>query len=169
MFPGPRLESSRMNDREQDRVALPLLDRLMSDSPQTRAGRGDSMRDLKASLCRDLTALLNTRRAEQDFDPAFEESANSILTFGIMDFTAFNLRNRIDQEAVRLSIERSIRRFEPRLANVSVTVQDTDPVRPMLRFEISAVMRINGCSEDVYFDAALYRDSRRISVSGGNA
>jgi type VI secretion system protein ImpF len=169
MFPGPRLETTRINDREQDPVALSLLDRLTSDSPQKRAARGDRMRELKASLCRDLTALLNTRRAEQDFDPAFEESANSILTFGIMDFTAFNLRNRIDQDTVRLSIERSIRRFEPRLSNVSVTVQDTDPVRPMLRFEISAVIRINGYSEDVCFDAALYRDSRRVSVSGGNA
>jgi type VI secretion system protein ImpF len=168
MFPGPRLENGRMKDREQDLVAS-VLDRLRSDSPQTRAGRGDPMRELKASLCRDLTALLNTRRAEQDFDAAFEESANSILTFGIMDFTAFNLRNRIDQETVRLSIERSIRRFEPRLTNVSVTVEDTDPARPMLRFEISAVIRINGYSEDVYFDAALYRDSRRVSVSGGNS
>ena len=127
------------------------------------------MRELKASLCRDLTGLLNTRGAEQDFDSAYEQSANSILTFGIMDFTAFNLRNRIDQETVRLSIERSIRRFEPRLTNVSVTVEDTDPARPMLRFEISAVIRINSYSEDVRFNAALYRDSRRVSVSGGNA
>lgn len=169
MFPGPRLETNRTKDREQDPIALSLLDRLTTDSLQRRSGRGDRMRELKASLCRDLTGLLNTRRAEQDFDPAYEESANSILTFGIMDFTAFNLRNRIDQETVRLSIERSIRRFEPRLTNVSVTVEDTDPARPMLRFEISAVIRINSYSEDVRFDAALYRDSRRVSVSGGNA
>jgi type VI secretion system protein ImpF len=169
MFPGPRLETSRTKDREQDPITLSLLDRLTTDSLQPHSGRGDRMRELKASLCRDLTGLLNTRRAEQDFDSAYEESANSILTFGIMDFTAFNLRNRIDQETVRLSIERSIRRFEPRLTNVSVTVEDTDPARPMLRFEISAVIRINSYSEDVRFNAALYRDSRRVSVSGGNA
>ena len=53
----------------------------------------EEMRQFKAALCRDLAALLNTRRAEQDFDPAFEQATNSLLTFGVADFTSFNLKN----------------------------------------------------------------------------
>lgn len=76
---------------------------------------------IKAYLCRDLGDLLNTRRAEQDFDIAFEEASNSLLTFGIPDFTSYNLKNTADQEKIRISIERAIRQFEPRLARVKVS------------------------------------------------
>ena len=90
----------------------------------------EQLREFKAALCRDLSALLNTRRAEQDFDPAYEEATNSLLSFGIADFTSYNLKSGVEQEQVRRSIERAIRQFEPRLARVSVSIEEPDPVRP---------------------------------------
>src|SRR4051812_49334551 len=84
------------------------------------------IRSMRESLCQDLTALLNTRRAEQEFDPGFDEAANSVLTFGIADFTSLNLTSGSDRERVRRSIEWAIRRFEPRLAHVSVTLDESN-------------------------------------------
>jgi type VI secretion system protein ImpF len=154
-------------------IHLSLLDRLTDLQPESKAeGRmspWEEMREIKAGLCRDLSALLNTRRAEADFDPEFEQATNSILTFGVTDFTALNLKSRVEQDRVRLSIERAIRQFEPRLTRVAVTVEEADALRPVLRFEVSALLRIDPGGQAVLFDATLYRDSRRIAVTGADS
>jgi type VI secretion system protein ImpF len=129
----------------------------------------EQAREYKRSLCRDLSALLNTRRAEQDFDPIYTEATNSLLSFGITDFTSYNLKSGVEQDQVRRSIERTIRQFEPRLARVSVSMDEPDPVRPVLQFQIDALLRLGPTDEPVLFDVALHRESRRIAVSGGNA
>ena len=152
-------------------IALSILDRLTDLDPDSTVERRphawEEMRDLKASLCRDLAALLNTRREEQPFDPAYEEATNSVLTYGVTDFTSYTLTNGIEQELVRLSIERAIRQFEPRLTRVNVSLEEPSAVKPVLRFQIEAVLRADA-RESVAFDVTLHRDSRRMSVSGAD-
>ena len=120
--------------RHQAGVTLSLLDRLFDLQPESQAeaplSSWEQLRQLKASLCRDLSALLNTRRAEEDFDPAYTEATNSLLSFGIVDFTSYNLKSGAEQDQVRRSIERAIRQFEPRLARVSVSLEEPDPLAP---------------------------------------
>lgn len=159
-------------DREAG-ITLSIVDRLTDFEPDSKLeGRSSSwedMRALKAAVCRDLAALFNTRRAEQDFDKGYEQATHSLLTFGVADFTSFNLMNSFEQERVRRSIEHAIRQFEPRLARVTVSLEEPDSLRPVLRFQIDAMLRIGPNSEAVLFDATLYRDSRRIDVSGANS
>ena len=154
-------------------MALSLLDRLIDLEPdskeEARSSYWEEMRQLKAALCRDLAALLNTRRAEEDFPPGYEEATNSLLSFGVTDFTSYNLKGPIDQERVRLSIERAIRQFEPRLARVTVSMEEPESLRPVLQFQIAATLRIEPAAEPVVFDVTLQRDSRRVSVSGGTS
>jgi type VI secretion system protein ImpF len=154
----------------QPELTPAILDRLFDMNPGSTRERSvtswERARDLQAALARDLTALLNTRRAMADFDPAFEESTNSLLTFGIVDFTSYNLKNGIEQERLRKSIERAIRQFEPRLERVSVTLEETDQTRPIVRFQVSAVLRTEA-QEPVVFEAIVHRDTRRVAVSGG--
>ena len=154
-------------------IAFSLVDRLIDLHSETQHDAPitswEEERELKASLCRDLTALLNTRRAEQDFDSAYAESTNSLLSFGITDFTSYNLKSGAEQEQVRRSIERAIRQFEPRLARVEVSIEEPDPLLPVLQFQITALLRIEAGAEPVVFDVTLQRESRRVAVSGGNA
>lgn len=147
---------------QEKQVGAPLsiLDRLTEQDGPLDAWRG---------LCRDLSALLNTRRATSDFDPAYEQTTNSVLGFGVADFTSLNLKNELDQEHVRVSIERAIRQFEPRLTHVTVSVEEPDPLKPVLRFHISAVLAFDDPGEPVLFDVTLQRDSRRFIVSGANS
>ena len=151
-------------------ITMSLLDRLLDSQHESQQeapqGPWEQLREFKNSLGRDLTALLNTRRAEQDFDPAYEEATNSLLSFGITDFTSYNLKNGVEQEQVRRSIERAIRRFEPRLTHVSATIEAPDPLRPVLRFQVEALLRIGPSAEPVVFDVSLYRESRLMAVSG---
>lgn len=163
-----------MQAEEQDAgVTLSLLDRLTDPEPdsttEAQLSSWEEMRQFKESLCRDLAALLNTRRAEEDFDPVYEQATASLLTFGVIDFTSYNLKTEGEQETVRRSLERSIRQFESRLTRVTVAVEELDPLRSVLRFQVKALLRVEGTSEPVLFDVALHRESRRISVTGANS
>jgi type VI secretion system protein ImpF len=159
--------------QHQAGISLSLVDRLLDLQPESQVeaplNSWEQLRVYKTSLCRDLSALLNTRRAERDFDPAYEEATNSLLSFGIVDFTSYNLKSGDEQEQVRRSIERAIRQFEPRLSRVSVSIEEPDPLRPVLRFQIEALMRIGPADEPLMLDVSLHRESRRMAVSGGNA
>lgn len=161
------------SDTRQVGTVFSLLDRLIDLQPELQQevpqSSWEQAREFKASLCRDLSALLNTRRAERDFDPAYEESTSSLLSFGITDFTSYNLKNGVEQEEVRRSIERAIRQFEPRLAGVEASVEEPDPLKPVLQFQITALMRVEDGSEPVVFDVALQRESRRMAVAGRSA
>jgi type VI secretion system protein ImpF len=150
-------------------MEISFIDRFVSSKTTRRPENAwQEMRELKASLCRDLTDLLNTRRAEKDFDPKFAHCSNSLLKFGIPDFTSFDLQNTADQERVRLSIERAIRQFEPRLVRVRVTLKPPSATQPRLQFIIDAQLREDGESEEVSFDAAVLKETRRIAVSEEN-
>ena len=157
---------------EQLGVRLSILDRLTDLEPDSQREAPltpwEALRQFKTALCGDLAALLNTRRAEEDFDRSYQETTNSLLTFGVTDFTSLNLKNSLDQERVRRSMERAIRQFEPRLTRVAVTIEPPDPLKPVLRFQIAALMHTAPGGEAVLFDAALYRDSRRFTISGAD-
>ncbi len=159
-----------VGDEMQSELTPTLLDRLMDRNPRSSRDEavsvGEQARELRSALCRDLAVLLNTRRASEDFDGRYEEAANSVLSFGITDFTSHNLKKGVQQEQLRKSIEQSIRRFEPRLDHVEVTLQESDAGRPVLRFQVSAVLRTRN-QDAVFFEATLHRDSRRFGVSGG--
>jgi type VI secretion system protein ImpF len=122
--------------------------------------------DAKASLRRDLAALLNNRCQERDWHTVFEQAAASVLEFGVVDFTSYNLNSSIDQERVRCSIERAIRQFEPRLARVVVTLVQLEPLHPVLNLRIEAELAGGDRLEPISIDGALDRASRRILVQG---
>ncbi len=149
-------------------MPLSLLDRLANPEPARPKLNSHSleyMRQLKESVCRDLTALLNTRRVE-DFAESFGESTKSLLTFGVVDFTSFNLTSEVDQERVRYSVERSIRQFEPRLTRLAVTLEQADSSNLVLHLRIEAFLRSESRREPVSFGVDLHRESRRMVVSG---
>lgn len=149
-----------------------LLDRLTrSDLPPTdrAAFRSDTDRQLRAYLLHDLTDLLNTHRAEDVVDPVYEEASKSILNFGLSDFTSSNLNSTLDQERVRQSIERAVRAFEPRLSNVSVALEQPEPLHPALQLRIEAVLRAEDSSLPVLFEATIHRATRRISFTGARS
>ncbi len=102
-----------MGQNEIEIVGTPsILDRLVDLEPDSKKEAQPSSweveRQFKEALCRDLGAILNTRRAEEDFDPAYEEATNSLLTFGVIDFTSYNLKDELEQDRLRRDIGRAI-------------------------------------------------------------
>jgi type VI secretion system protein ImpF len=150
-----------------------LLERLTDHSPDSREenplSRLQEVRVLKASLWRDLNALLNTRRKEEEIPEEFTEANRSLLTFGLPDFTSYSLKSPLDQNRLRRALEAAIRRFEPRLEKVTVTLESTGETDPGLRFRVDALLRVEPVPEPISFETLLQPGSGRFVVAGGTS
>jgi type VI secretion system protein ImpF len=142
------------------RVQAPLLDRLIDEAPDQQrdppSSVADTMASLRQSVRRDLESLLNARRRWRSWPKSLTELATSPMGFGIPDFAsgAFNDVKRRDE--LRLEIEDTIRRFEPRFLSVRVhLVEGREQLETTLRLRIDAVMHAEPAPEAVTFDTLV--------------
>ena len=145
-------------------VSGSLLDKLVPHE-DTRMSRS-SADSIEASIIRDLEMLLNTRREELLVPPEFEQTATSIVNFGIPDLSKCgSLRLGPEQTKLCRWIEDAIRNFEPRLGNVAVRVLDRENVNPVLRFRVEAKAEFT--ARRVAFELGLKRDSGELAILPG--
>src|ERR1700744_4026257 len=105
-----------------------LLDRLLDDAPELSVDpprtRQAQARDALDSIRRDLEALLNTRRLHITPPLGLTQLRQSLLSYGMADFIGANMVTREQRQVFAAKIEESIRIFEPRFRNLSVSVLD---------------------------------------------
>jgi type VI secretion system protein ImpF len=107
-------------------------------------------------VTRDLEALLNTRRERfEDLPPEFTEARQSLVNYGLPDFSALSLQSLEDRNRIRRVLEQTIALFEPRLTRVRVTLEAPRAHEQTLRFRIDAMLRVEPAPEPVTFDATL--------------
>ncbi|MCS7314546.1 MAG: type VI secretion system baseplate subunit TssE [Bryobacterales bacterium] len=147
-----------------------MLDRLIDSEPARQAEapltRAQSLRRLKAAVKRDLEWLLNTRRTIQEAPSGATELERSVYHYGLPDFTGFSLRSTRDQQKIVKMLESTIAQFEPRLANVRVTMEPVSENARLLRFVIEGLLRVDPAPERVSFDTVLELSSGRYLVMG---
>jgi len=154
-----------------------ILDRLTDDDPENSAepsqSRGQLLRDLKASVRRDLQNLLSTRRRCVAHPPELDELKKSLVNYGVRDFTGHNFtassdghRQASDREILRSEIENSIRLFEPRFKTVRVRLLDNAvPEDRTVRLRIDAVLHAHPTPEPVRFDSLLEPSNCSVKVT----
>jgi type VI secretion system protein ImpF len=96
------------------------------------------------------------------------ELKSSLIAFGLPDLQVQNLGAPSQQEDCRRRIEDAIRRFEPRLREVSVEILKSDPDarERTLRFRIDAIMDVAETAEAVIYDTFLDPVSGGVLFSG---
>src|SRR5262245_29795528 len=149
--------------RNDDVQIVPsLLDRLLDDEPEkTRleeplSRRFQSISQLKHSVARDLEALLNTRQETlEELGSEFTELNSALVTYGLPDFTSFNLSSDRDRLRVRRALEHAIMTFDKRLEDVRVILEEPRLNDRTLRFHVEALLHVEPASEPVIFDAVL--------------
>lgn len=151
-------------------VTLSVLDRLIDLEPKSQAEapltRAQSLRRLKASLKRDLEWLFNTRRTVQEAPSTARELERSLYHYGLPDFTGLSLRSTRDRQKITKMLEATVAQFEPRLANVRVTMESVPENARRLRFLIEGLLRIEPAPERVSFDTVLELSSGQYQVLG---
>jgi type VI secretion system protein ImpF len=156
-------------DEGKREIVPSLLDRLIDDHPEVSrepwTSRFYDIRQLEASVARDLEMMLNTRQERlSELPPEFAEVNKSLLFYGLPDFTSYNLLAPDDRNRLRRSIETAITRFEPRLQRVRVTMEMPNQTDRLLRFRIEALLRIDPAAEPVAFDTVLQLQTQEYSV-----
>ena len=146
-------------------IVASLFDRLTDYEPRNSREVAppdwEQLRAHKLSVARDLTNLLNTRRSANDIPEEFEQTRQSLVAYGVRDFTTAPM----DREEIRRAIERTIRLFEPRLSRVQVTLVEGTHIQ--FSFRVSGMLRMDVGIEPVVYDADLPKDSRRFQVLAG--
>jgi type VI secretion system protein ImpF len=152
-------------------VQQSLLDRLVDLDPkssmETPLTWAESVRRLKASLRHDLEWLLNTRRIPLELPESFVEVPDSLFNYGFPDITSMSRDSRDSRIRLMRQVEGTIATFEPRLANVKVSLAETDDNgRRELRFLIEGLLRMEPNPEQVVFDTVLEISSGEYHVKG---
>jgi type VI secretion system protein ImpF len=144
-----------------------ILDRLMGEPGQGGAGAARlTVEQLKDSVARDLEALLNTRVAipPEKFDD-YPYARASILNYGLADFAGMCLSSSEDREAICASLKAAIEIHEPRLTEVSASLEAEDGSVNRLNFVITAKLVVSPEAEPVNFNAVLQPSSLRYSIN----
>lgn len=143
-------------NQNQKNLQASLLDRLIDEEPglsiESVQYRLLGFGQIKAAVTRDLENLLNARRNIMVPPDAFEELNKSLFVYGLQDYTAQNPRSPTAKQQLRLDVEQTIARFEPRLRNVTVHLEAPGPNERILKFRISALLVIDPVAEPVTFD-----------------
>lgn len=111
---------------QKERLQPALLDRLTDDEPdkrvESRERRVMSLRQLRASVLRDLSWLLNSTGEVSDEDrEAFPLVGTSVLNYGMPDLTG-RTASSIDVRGLERLLRDAIVNFEPRLLAHTVRV-----------------------------------------------
>ena len=139
-----------------------IVDRLLDDEPDVSTepawSWAQDARSLRQSVARDLEALLNTRQTAPDLmrDAPDAEISQSVLTYGLPDLTSTAAASQEACEGLRWSVEEAIRRFEPRLLDLRVTLQDPETSYDRkLRLVVEAWLAMDPEPVPVVFDTEV--------------
>ncbi len=158
-----------LSRRVQPRVQLPLLDRLIDDNPFETLDKpmssAEALEALRGSVRRDLAALLNARRRWRSWPAAYGELTTSPVGFGLTDLAAGTMADAERLEAFRADVEDTIRRFEPRLAKLRVSLHDDSvTMDATLRLRIDGMLHADPAPEPVAFDTVVDPGFSEITV-----
>lgn len=151
------------------RARQPLLDRLLDadpDAPEPPTPSASvALERLRAAVRRDLEALLNARRRRQPLPREYAELLVSPLNYGIPDATSGAYAVEARREALAREVEATIRRFEPRLTAITVTLlSDPADLGRALKLRVEAMLRADPVPEPVSFETLLEPITRDVTV-----
>ncbi len=149
-----------------------VLDRLLDDdtalSTEPTRNRSQLLRELKLSVRRDIENLLNARRRNVSLPRELPELAQSLLSYGVADFSGTGPATPKQREAFCRVLETVVRDNEPRLLEVRVELtENPEPGDRTLRFRIDALLRADPSPEPVIFDSTLEPATHQFAVQGG--
>lgn len=149
-------------------ITLSVLDRLIDADPSVRTDPvttwAQSFREMKALVCRDLEWLLNTRQTPEPAADDLGLASKSVFNFGLPDISSITMQSSNDRARLLRMLEATIARFEPRIQDARVFVDNLAVGSRTLRFRIEGLLRVDPAPERVSFDTVLELSSGQYEV-----
>lgn len=146
-----------------------VWDRLMGAGASPQSGRtrpAMTLEQLKASVARDLEALLNTRVAiPQGQLSMYPRCRASLFNYGLRDFAGMCLTSSEDRNLICDCLKTAIQRFEPRLGGVRAEVLIEPGALNRLDFAIFGTLTVPGAAGQVEFNARLQPSTLHYSIT----
>ncbi|MCA9047648.1 MAG: type VI secretion system baseplate subunit TssE [Planctomycetaceae bacterium] len=157
-------------ETSQSTIRLSILDRLLDDDPtnskEVVPDDRERLRIIQYGLRRDLENLLNTRYRCIAWPPELDQIDNSLINYGIPDFTAASLNVAEEADFMLKAITQAISFFEPRLTDVSVVpVDNEDYYDRTFRFRIEATLQVEGGRHRVQFNSAMESATGQFDIN----
>ena len=158
-----------MRPNPQDHAPFPsLLDQLVGPTGSASVSRWSSdgfEHRATASLLRDIENLLNTRSRCESGPAHLVELQQSVIDYGLPDLGRWSFGSAEARERLRQLIERTLRTYEPRIADLAVRqLPFDDPLH--VRFDLD--FRIVGTRDQQLPMAVVFSpDSSQFSVTEG--
>ncbi len=154
---------------ERSAIRLSLLDRLLDDAPRTSQevppDDTEKLRIVQRSVRRDLECLLNTRYRCVSWPPELNQIDNSLVNYGMPDFTAASLNAADDSDILINAVKQAIDFFEPRLVGVKVTAVPNDHYFDRtFRFRIEGTLVVEDGRHRVKFDSAMESATGKFEI-----
>ena len=150
---------------EDEPLRASILDRLSGLERVGRFAGRQNLDEFIASVHRDLQDLLNSRWRVSQWPPGLEELDNSLVNYGIPDFTGANMSSPNDRSQFCELVEKAIRLHDPRFLSVRIRFKDNpDQLDRTLHFQIEAVVMASPEPAEVTFDTDVDPTSHRIHV-----
>ncbi|MCX6598758.1 MAG: type VI secretion system baseplate subunit TssE [Acidobacteria bacterium] len=139
--------------RSRRGARAPLFDRLSDFHPAALSEvaplRVYTQRQLIASVCREISRLLNTRSGLRGAHQLAAQG--TVLDYGLPDFTSWIAASGVDRERMEAAIAQRIMAHEPRLREVKVSLEG-NPDNPQSLFGvIRAVLQVGKVPDPVRF------------------
>ncbi|MGR9106241.1 MAG: type VI secretion system baseplate subunit TssE [Gammaproteobacteria bacterium] len=157
---------------QKERLQPALLDRLTDDEPEkkqeSREKRILNMRDLRKSVLRDLSWLLNTTNLEavHNLDD-FPEVSSSVLNYGMPDL-AGSVAASADVRELQRKLRQVLWNFEPRIQrdsiNVRVAVAENRMNQETMTFEIEGDLWAQPLPQRLFLKTVIDLDTHRIEI-----
>jgi type VI secretion system protein ImpF len=163
-----------MAQQPERNVQQSLLDRLIDLEPHSAVEapltRPQSLRQLRASLKRQVEWILNTVRTIEQVPTGFRELRKSLYYYGLPDITSMALDSAQDEQRLLHALENAIVQFEPRLTRVRVTsLERLSKKRPVIQFHVEALLMIDPAPERISFDTVLEITRGSYQVKDGQS
>jgi type VI secretion system protein ImpF len=142
--------------KDPQNIQASILDRLIDHEPQNSSEpvqrRLLSFDQVKAAVIRDLENLLNTKSQILPIPPALRQVNDSVFVYGLPDYTTHNPKSASTRSILRQDIEKAVAKFEPRLQNVTVRIENPTQEERNIRLKINALLVVDPLTEPVTFD-----------------
>jgi len=95
---------------------------------------------IREAVLQDMIDLLNSRPRCQAWPEEFKQLADSVLGYGMEDFSQYEFQSATQRNQIRNSIEQTLRRFESRVHDLQVDLLDYDPLTDCLEIQIAGTI-----------------------------
>ncbi|NOY73163.1 MAG: type VI secretion system baseplate subunit TssE [Gammaproteobacteria bacterium] len=153
-----------------DQPVLPsILDRLIDDDPENPLHVvkpfGVLLKEIKTNIRRDLENLLNTRMYRQQDITAYAELGQSIVNYGLPDFSRLQFGSQNQRDEFRRLVQSTIRKYEPRFERVDVEINPiNEDYERTLYLKISAVLMVEPDPVPLIFDSRVRAVDRAVTL-----